>query len=304
MPFTISFKAYARDFINPFPTMPTLINSDVDLKLMNEEKNLKLTKGQISIQTEYEFSVLNPFNFGFWSCELNAINTSLNNFILACNLVMSRVVLSAYKFEKTEHSVSVLCNEQNQTIKKNNEGKTTNIQIVDGIPILDQILVTIRFEDYLDVQKVQKLTLQLQNLLNNNLDQLQKLKSNVYGDPELCKANIFKANLMNALFEYEAAMSSLNRLVIFKHLYNSLEIITNIDGKDRMNDELDSYMSKITGTTKDDCSRWRNIYNRMKHIYRNNIDIEKYVSGIKKIPEDIINMRAILANKLIEILIL
>ncbi|MEM3333106.1 MAG: hypothetical protein QW745_02720, partial [Thermoplasmata archaeon] len=80
---------------------------------------------------------------------------------------------------------------------------------------------------------------------------------------------------MNALFEYEAAMSSLNRLIIFKHLYNSLEIITNIDGIDRKSEELDSQMSYITRANKDDCKRWRNIYNRMKHIYRNVSDVKE-----------------------------
>ncbi|MEM3858348.1 MAG: hypothetical protein QW478_02955 [Candidatus Micrarchaeaceae archaeon] len=77
-------------------------------------------------------------------------------------------------------------------------------------------------------------------------------------------------------------MTSLNRLVIFKHLYNLLEIITNIDGKHRKGKDLDSKISDIMEATEDYYSRWRNFYNRTKHNYCNIEGVIVYVSGTKK----------------------
>ncbi|MEM4058806.1 MAG: hypothetical protein QXZ12_08840 [Thermoplasmata archaeon] len=274
MSFTMSFKVYAYDFINP-PSIS--LSCDVDLILINKGGNLELTKGQIGAQTEYRFSVLNPSNFGFLNYEQMAIYTSLYNLILACNLVLRRVALSVVKLEIPK---PLLLNEENLSTEKSIEGK--NIIIRDTIHIQSQIYVAPHTKEDLDEQKVQKMS-----------GQLQKLKLDVNSD-------LFKADLMKALFEYEAAMTPLNKLVIFKHLYNSLEIITNIDGKHRKGKDLDSEMSRITGRTEEECRTWRKFYNLMKHNYRNYDDLIEYVDGINKIYDDILNMRAIVAELLIK----
>ncbi|MEM3290546.1 MAG: hypothetical protein QW046_03430 [Candidatus Micrarchaeaceae archaeon] len=273
----MSFKVYAYDFKNP-PSIS--LSCDVDLILINKGGNLELTKGQKGTLTEYTFSVLNPSNLGFLNYEEMTRITSLHNLILACNLVLRRVALSGVKLEIPKPLVSLLPIEEDLSTEKSIEGMS--IKIRDTIPIRSEIYCEVQTKEDLDEQKVQKMA-----------GQLQKLKLDVNSD-------LFKADLMNALFEYEAAMTPLNRLVIFKHLYNSLEIITNIDGKHRKGKDLDSEMSRITGVTIDDCSRWRNFYNRMKHNYRNYEEVIEYVYGTKKIQEDIPKMRVILAKLLIE----
>ncbi|MEM3272291.1 MAG: hypothetical protein QW745_08850 [Thermoplasmata archaeon] len=249
--------------------------------MINRGGNLELTKGQQGTLTEYTFSVLNPSNLGFLNCE--EINkemiTSLHNLILACNLVLRRAVLSVVKLEIPKPLVSPI--KKDFSTEKSIEGKSNEIK--DTIPIRTECNGKIQFKEELDEQEVLKMA-----------GQLQKLKLDVE-NPDL-----FKADLMNALFEYEAAMTPLNRLVIFKHLYNSLEIITNIDGKHRKGKDLDSEMSRITKVNIDDCSRWRNFYNRMKHNYRNYDDVIEYVNGAQRIPEDIPKMREILAKLLIK----
>ena len=86
-------------------------------------------------------------------------------------------------------------------------------------------------------------------------------------------------------------MASLDRLLTFKHLYNVLELTTNIDGTDRKDSSLDTQMASDSGALVTECQDWRILYNRTKHIHRRSTDVATFVTGLEKLTAYIPIMR-------------
>jgi hypothetical protein len=140
----------------------------------------------------------------------------------------------------------------------------------------DELHVTFATREALDESK----TIQVYNKLGT----LQRFVIDASSSPR-------RANLVNALHEYEAAMASLDRLLTFKHLYNALELITNIDGTNRDGSILDTKMASDTGAQVTECEEWRILCNRTKHIYRSSAQVATFVTGLEKLTTYIPVMR-------------
>jgi hypothetical protein len=75
-------------------------------------------------------------------------------------------------------------------------------------------------------------------------------------------------------------------LSTFKHLYNSLEYSVNMDGKDRVNAEFDNHTCNLVKPNllqKAEVKKWRDLYNRIKHVERHPSDLKKYLEGTKNL---------------------
>jgi len=79
-------------------------------------------------------------------------------------------------------------------------------------------------------------------------------------------------------------MSGFERIMIFKHLFNYLELATNSNDRDRTGELLDEVISLVTNLEKVLVREWRPFYNRTKHIDREPRDINTYIQGIEKLP--------------------
>jgi hypothetical protein len=200
-------------------------------------------------------------------------------------LVLQRAVLSVFRLEPTKPDVLLSSIPAEVKVKDLPTGKS--IEIKETLRIRDEVHVAVGTSEDLDESLVQKVTIQLGKSNRFRLD---------------TSTGPLRANLSNALHEYEAAMASLDRLLLFKHLYNALEIISNIDGKNRDGGDLDLQMSTITGASQSECKSWRDLYNRTKHIHRNLADVSTFVSGTENVTGYNSVMRPAAGKELVRIL--
>ena len=110
---------------------------------------------------------------------------------------------------------------------------------------------------------------------------------------------ILENNLIKAIESYSEAMNSERRILIFKHLFNALELSTNSDGISRKGSSFDSQVSSLSEISASDVEKWRWLYNRLKHVDTNTRDISIYESGIKDIVNEIRQIREITTTILI-----
>jgi hypothetical protein len=86
-------------------------------------------------------------------------------------------------------------------------------------------------------------------------------------------------------------ISELNMLFKFKHIFNALELATNVNGKSREGDEFDNEVNELSGVSTETVGSWRKFYNRTKHVQRNPKDIETYNSGNQELSKNLISIR-------------
>jgi hypothetical protein len=98
-------------------------------------------------------------------------------------------------------------------------------------------------------------------------------------------------NLSKAMMEYENAMAVFPRLIIFKHLFNSLEFSTNWNGVDRRGSSLDKEVARTSGIPITSPEKWRRLYDRSKHVDRTAKDATEFVEGVATISDDLVPLR-------------
>jgi hypothetical protein len=101
-------------------------------------------------------------------------------------------------------------------------------------------------------------------------------------------------NLNDALTKYETGISEFEPLIKFKHFFNSLELVTNMAGKELKGDKFDAEVQEISTVSKMDVKVWRDLYNRTKHVQKGSSDVRKYYEGIDTISDKLLNIRNIL----------
>ena len=98
-------------------------------------------------------------------------------------------------------------------------------------------------------------------------------------------ALIKELNMGKALNEYESAMSTFDRLRIFKYIFNTVEFCANWTGTSYTGSSLDSTIATIAKVSQSEVEFWRDFYNRTKHVDRTALDASTYVQGMEKLPE-------------------
>lgn len=281
MSFTWSIKAFAHSVVNP-PSMQSGCN--VDLDLSNKTGVIQVSKGAVGPQTEYEVTIQDPKSLGVASFEQTTVYTASQDLILACDIVLQCVALSLVRVEPSKPNVMMVSPPTEVTVKHTDTG---GIEVFGTARIRTELYITVGDQESLDESRAVQIFNKLAKLDRFNLD---------------TTASTREATLTNALHEYEAAMASLDRLLTFKHLYNVLELVTNIDGTNKVGDDLDAQMALVTGAPKDKCGKWRDLYNRTKHINRNSGDVATFVSGLENLPQYIRIMRPASGKKLADLL--
>jgi hypothetical protein len=98
-------------------------------------------------------------------------------------------------------------------------------------------------------------------------------------------------NRKKALDEYETSLSSSERIMIFKHMFNAIELATNSDGVDRTGSTFDEEVSSLTGQSAAEIAKWRQFYDRTKHIDRNQQHAVAFISGMENLPNMLLPLR-------------
>lgn len=271
MSFTWSFEAFAHDVNNP-PSMQS--SCDIDIDLANTIGVFQMFKQTVGPQTEYKVVVQNPTRLGATSDEQAIVNRASQDLVLACDIVLQRIALSVFRIDLTKPDVMIVSAPGQVVVKDTPTGKS--IEVHETAHVREEVHITVGTRETLDESH----TVQV----SNQLAKLQRFKLDVSSSPQ-------RANLINALHEYEAVMASMDRLLTFKHLYNVLELVTNIDGINRDGPRLDAHMTVVTCEPENKCEDWRNLYNRTKHIHRSTRDIATFLSGMEKLTDYIPVMR-------------
>jgi hypothetical protein len=258
---------------------------DVRLDLVNTLGAFQILRGSPGPQTEYTVFVQEPKSIGIASDEQSIINEASQDLVLACDVVLQSAAMSLFRIAISKPNVTFVSTPTPAIVKDIPNGKS--IVISETIHVRDEVHVTVVTQELLDESRTVQLARQLSKLQRFNLD--------ASSTPQ-------RANLISALHEYEAVMASMDRLLVFKHLYNVLELVTNIDGVNREGFKLDTQMAAVSGGSQPECEAWRSLYNRTKHIHRDPSDIATFVTGVEKVTRHISIMRkasgAALANLL------
>lgn len=268
----VRFQLYAHDLRNP-PGEGTFC--DIALKLVNSTGRLNLTKVKPGFQTFYWLFIPEAHSLRLLSSEQNKIDLFQDNLILAANLLLHKTALSTRKSELNEPQVEYKQQKSEGITEETPEGK--HVTITETITVTDKFEVMIGFTEEIDenmwVSLLQKINEACITKLQNNA--IMKL-----------------VNLKKSFNEYRNAMEVVSdRLIIFKHLFNSLELATNFDGKDRKGLDLDNEVLRIANLQASEVRDWRHLYDRAKHVDRRTEDMATFMEGIKRLSDYLIPLR-------------
>jgi hypothetical protein len=164
--------------------------------------------------------------------------------------------------------------EQKSTVKQQ-DGKTS-ITINEEIGIRESVIVALGKTEDVNEQNIVENFQKIQRLNREGLQPLSPTS---------------QLNLDRALSEFEEAMSAPNTIFKFKHIYNTIEFATNVNGvKGMQGDTLDTEVYNLTKNVVSNppdhalVSDWRRFYNRLKHPDENNSDTITYDQGIQDLP--------------------
>jgi|GEM_PF-1610271 len=279
MSFQISCDIYAHILV-----IPPLLNSscNIDLILRKSQGQISLVKKEINFKTKYLLTVHSPFTLGLTSYEQNVVEAFVDDLVLSMNLNLKRVALSPLKVEISKPDIKI---QPENRVRVEETSKEKISEFRTEVFIQDFSLITINVAEEIDEGSI----LSIFRLINKlNL----KLPHPGHVD------NLRASNLKKALTEYRSAMNIFDRPMIFKHLFNSLEIATNWDGIDRCGKALDKEISAITGLQQSIIKKWRRLYDRMKHTDREPKEINEFISGILNLHNSLELLR-IATNKIL-----
>jgi len=267
----IKRPVFAHHLINP-PSVDT--NCDVTLVIINSKGRISLVKEGVGLQTRYMLSITDPSSLGLLNSEQNTVELFIKDLVLAINLGLRRTALSRLEGDLAQSHIEFKQADTKVVVERTPEGQ--HIAITEVIMLRDSVHITIGITEEIDEEIVVS-NLQLINKVNRyNLSAHSKIQL---------------VNLAKSLSEYESAMSFFDRLMIFKHLFNSLELATNWDGIDRKGCSLDIEVAKITGTKTLEVCDWRGFYNRTKHIDGTPKEITAFVKGMENLPQKLMPLR-------------
>ena len=266
-----SFAVKRPIFAHEFQNLPAEGRScDIDLKLTNASGAITLTKEATGIQTRYLLTVSDPSLIGLRSPDQGIVDRTVKDLILSFNLGLARACLSTLPLGNLQSTeIELQFPRARVRSEQTPEGKT--VQIIEVVePVLVKCDVHIKMRICEEVDEKQALA---------NLEKIVRI--NRFGSQQT--SNLKVINLAKALNEYENAMSTFDRLRIFKSLFNTLEFCANWDGKNRTGSELDSAIASVSGVDESSVWEWRRLYNRTKHVDTEPAEASEFVQGIEKL---------------------
>jgi hypothetical protein len=283
MDFAFERHVYCHDLINP----PTQSGScDVDLKLTNSTGliNIERVKTE-SAESVYMMTVPSGNNLSFMTGEQAALEIDFTNLVLAFNLTQKRICMNYKKGDFPSFKVTPKAPASRTNVTKLDSGY--HIHTEDTIVLRDEAYATIHIWGDFDENKVADIFQKIQKLRRferKSVSQLQVM------------------NLNDALSKYESGISEFEGLIKFKHFFNSLELVTNMAGRELKGDDFDNEVQRIASVSKTDTEEWRQFYNRTKHVQKGSDDINKYYNGVDTLPDKLLairtNLNEILLSKL------
>ena len=265
----ISRRIYLHSPINP-PSTGHGLNVNFNLKNSNY---VTMNDWENSLQPSFTLTVKDPKSIGLIDFQGNNVEDFVNEMILSSNLIMTKAAFSRHNSDSTKTEISRKKPEAPKpTVEDTPTGK--KISITEVVTITDSVHITVGFNEELNETE-----------LINLLSKIHHLKR------DTIQTNLKLNDLAKSLNEYAAAMSSFERLSIFKNLFSALELAINCDGIDRSSSDLDNEIHRITGVSLSRIEDCRRFNARTKHVDRSPQDEQEYKEGLNKLGEKIIYLR-------------
>lgn len=269
-----SHDLYVRLLENPV----TAIGADIGLIQLDHNQLSFQKQGSVGNQTHYKLTIQDPESLGLSSPNENDVNAFISKIILSMNLTFYRAVIDRKQIHLEKSKVEFK-NQGSSRVEK--QDGVTHVIISEHLHLQESVSVVVGTSEEISEHETLEILKQL-----NILDQRSGNQ-------------ILENNLIKAIESYSEAMNSERRILIFKHLFNALELSTNSDGISRKGSSFDSQVSSLSEISASDVEKWRWLYNRLKHVDTNTRDISIYESGIKDIVNEIRQIREITTTILI-----
>ena len=114
----------------------------------------------------------------------------------------------------------------------------------------------------------------------NHINRLHKLTS-------APNPNNRDVNLYQALRHYENAMKAPEILFLYRDLFNSLQQVVDVGGRDLTGTDFDNECNKLTGITLSEIEDMRRFFDRIKHIQKNSKQVSELQQGLDKFKQKI-----------------
>ena len=215
-----------------------------------------------SAETVYLITIPSGNSLGFTSSEQFTLENEFSNFMLTINLTQKRICINKKSSTFRPYEVTPIVPESKTTVTKLDGGVHSHID--ETIAIRDEVSTSINIRGEIDEKKVA-----------NIFQRLQKLKR--FEKKDVSERQTM--NLNDALSKYESGISEFDRIVKFKHFFNSLELVTTMANEFK-GDAFDNEVARISSISKSDVKDWRDFYNRIKHVQKDVDDIKKYYDGV------------------------
>jgi hypothetical protein len=211
-------------------------------------------------------TIAEPSIIGITDSGQATVEKGIKDLLLAFNLGLARTCMSPLGGDLYSAEIETKAPGTKVTIEETPEGKTINVAVTIGLRAT--VHITIGTKEEVSEQ-------QAANYLNKIIH-VKRFSPN----PALIK----ELNIGKALNEYESAMSTFDRLRIFKYLFNTVEFCANWTGTNSRGSNLDSTIATIAKVPQSEVEFWRDFYNRTKHVDRTALDASTYVQGMEKLP--------------------
>lgn len=213
-------------------------------------------------------------NLGFMTGEQAEFEMDFTNLVLAFNLTQKRICMSYKKGDFPSFKVTPKVPPSKESVTKLDGGY--HLHSEDTIVLRDEAHFTIHICGDSEENKVAGIFHRLQKLRRFERKGVSQLHA---------------MNMNDALTKYESGISEFERLIKFKHFFNSLELVINMAGKELKGDDFDTEVQRISSVNKTDAKVWREFYNRIKHVQKGSDDISKYYEGIDSLTNKLLTIR-------------
>jgi hypothetical protein len=280
MDFALERLVFCHDLINP----PAQSRSSYGwLDLVKSAGTFDITKlDDDSSESRYLVRIPNGHNLGITTSEQGELENEFMNLLLAINLSLNRICVTNKKVEFLQYDVT-----PNQA-----ESKTNVTKMDGGHHIHSEETVVLREEAHGSVY--------LQGLIEERkvLEIFQRIQKLRRFERKLA-SDLRNINLGNAMSHYENGIVDFDRIIKFKHFFNSLELTVNMSGVDNRGHYFDNEVKKISSASSAQAREWREFYNRIKHVQQEPNDVNHYYRGLDTLPEKLRTIRPVINEVLL-----
>ncbi len=244
--------------------------ADAEITISNSQ-NISLSSWAITGPvSQYNIAITSPKLLGLVSGERSEVDGFVSNVLLAFNLLMKCGAMLTYGANMDDN---VIKREPEKLPSTKIEAEGNSYKVTSHLTITHVFSANLKlaFKENVNENEVKQILILLQNLDTKSTRESNQLKK--------------------ALENYGSAVSSFDRRVIFKNLFNAMALATNSDGTDRMGKKLAKEIASITNENLALIEQWNEFNNRTKHIDLGPNDEKKHEDGMKNMPSWILPLR-------------